>query len=39
VLTLTQFFQYPFVSGREHVFTVTDVHGLCRDIRWVRTQN
>lgn len=38
VLTLTQFFQYPFVSGREHVFTVTDVHGLCRDIRWVRTQ-
>jgi len=39
VLSLTQFYQYPFMSGREHVFTVTDSHGISRDIRWVRTQN
>ena len=36
ILSFTQFVTYPFVIGREYLFTVKDARGFSRQIRWTR---
>lgn len=39
ILSFTQFVTYPFVIGREYLFTVKDPRGFSRQIRWTRLRN
>lgn len=39
VKNFTHFVVWPFVVGREYRFTVRDMSGLSREIRWVRIKN
>ena len=39
ILSFTQFVTYPFVIGREYLFTVKDARGFSRQIRWTRLKN
>lgn len=39
ILSFTQFVTYPFIIGREYLFTVKDARGFSRQIRWTRLRN
>lgn len=39
ILSFTQFVTYPFIIGREYLFTVKDPRGFSRQIRWTRLRN
>ena len=36
VATLSQFIGWPFLRGREYIFTVCSADGQRRELRWVR---